>query len=153
MVEFLDLAGEDRGAYFSSLSFMCPRVSCYFDGEHLPAAGGMLTARALAGERSCPVPTGTPSVFQNLFFEHRLHAYEIPKSCKIKNHSLILKEKKMREHIKDISLDQEKYKRMFTVESYFEMHLVYHYSVKATNIQFTGNLVFRKILTIVWILS
>lgn len=46
MVEFLDLTGEDCDVYFSSLSFMSPLVSCYFDGEHLPAAGGLPTARA-----------------------------------------------------------------------------------------------------------
>lgn len=49
-MEFLDLTGEDCDVYFSSLSFVSPLVSCYFNGEHLPAAGGLLTARAPMGE-------------------------------------------------------------------------------------------------------
>ena len=63
VVVFLALTREDLGAYFSSLSFMYPHVSCYFDCEHLPAAGDVLIARSphgRAGESVGTVPTGNP---------------------------------------------------------------------------------------------
>lgn len=40
-----------------------PRVSCYFDGEHLPTAGGVLVARSPHRGNElplCPLVTGTP---------------------------------------------------------------------------------------------
>lgn len=49
VVAFLDLIREDHGAYFSYFSFMCPHVSCYFDCEHLPAAGSVLIATSPGG--------------------------------------------------------------------------------------------------------
>lgn len=58
-----------------------PRVSCYFDGEHLPTAGGVLVARSPHRGNELPLCPLVPlSVSQHLFLEHWTHAYEIVKA-------------------------------------------------------------------------
>lgn len=77
-----------------------PHVSCYFDCEHLPAAGGVLIARSPGGRGELPLcPVLCLSVLQHLFVQHwaqdyaTLKTYNTTRVLLIKTHCLIFKEK------------------------------------------------------------
>lgn len=81
VVEFLDLTREDCGAYFSSLSLMCPwrQLLFWLWASSCSCRCADRQPHSL-GEPMAALPTASLSVFPHLFVEHGTHACETLKT-------------------------------------------------------------------------